>query len=707
MKNNFNQPRCLKHLQPLVILALLSLALVEATKEVATNSFYVKIHGPDGAEAAHKIARRNGFHNVGPVLGSNNEFHFVHHGLPHARTKRSVGHLRLLKADPQVAHAVQQTGFLRAKRGYGLPKAALSADELMVKKSPWVSLREALDGGLELEAQSPDEEFDSHVVHDEGFFNRLQYSANHRDEKRGYNPLQVENLVDLPPQSDPTDPLFQHQWYLKNTGQNGGKPKLDLNTAAAWAQGVTGKNVTTAIMDDGVDYMHPDLIHNYNARASYDFSSNDPYPYPRYTDDWFNSHGTRCAGEVSGARDNGVCGTGVAYDSMVAGIRMLDQPYMTDLIEANSMGHEPNLIDIYSASWGPTDDGRTVDGPRNATMRAIVRGVNEGRHGLGNIYVWASGDGGEDDDCNCDGYAASMWTISINSAINTGENAHYDESCSSTLASTFSNGAKDPNTGVATTDLYGKCTRTHSGTSAAAPEAAGVFALALEANRKLTWRDMQHLTVLTSKRNSLFDSKGRFHWTMNGVGLEFNHLFGFGVLDAGAMVALAKQWKSVPARYHCEAGSDKTIRPIPKDKSLFLTIETNACAGTETEVNYLEHVQAVITVNSTRRGDVELFLRSPMGTRSLILSTRPNDDDSRDGFTKWPFMTTHPWAEYPRGKWSLEVRFNGQRVNQGFLKEWTLMLHGTRDAPYSELPVTDPHSKLAIVKKAHEDKKKM
>jgi len=74
----------------------------------------------------------------------------------------------------------------------------------------------------------------------------------------------------------------------KNTGQNGGRPKLDLNVAAAWAQGVTGKNITTAIMDDGVDYMHPDLINNYNARASYDFSSNDPYPFPRYTDDWFN-----------------------------------------------------------------------------------------------------------------------------------------------------------------------------------------------------------------------------------------------------------------------------------------------------------------------------------------------------------------------------------------------------------------------------------
>ncbi|CAG9105776.1 unnamed protein product [Plutella xylostella] len=507
-------------------------------------------------------------------------------------------------------------------------------------------------------------------------------------------------------------------------------------------------------MDDGVDYMHPDLKYNYNAEASYDFSSNDPFPYPRYTDDWFNSHGTRCAGEVAAARDNGVCGVGVAYHSKVAGIRMLDQPYMTDLIEANSMGHEPNKIHIYSASWGPTDDGRTVDGPRNATMRAIVRGVNEGRNGLGNIYVWASGDGGEDDDCNCDGYAASMWTVSINSAINDGQNAHYDESCSSTLASTFSNGARDPSTGVATTDLYGKCTATHSGTSAAAPEAAGVFALALHANPSLTWRDIQHLTVLTSKRNSLYDAKGRFHWTMNGVGLEFNHLFGFGVLDAGAMTALAASWKSVPPRYHCEAGAVNTHTEIPPEGSiklsistaacagagsevrylehvqavvsancsrrgdleLFLTspmgtsiklcISTAACAGAGSEVRYLEHVQAVVSSNCSRRGDLELFLTSPMGTRSMILSRRANDDDSRDGFTKWPFMTTHTWGEYPQGVWTLEASFNSggsATPASGWLRGWSLVLHGTRAPPYAQLQPQDPHSKLAVVKKAHED----
>lgn len=72
--------------------------------------------------------------------------------------------------------------------------------------------------------------------------------------KRGYKPLKVENLVPdivTKESKDPTDPYFPYQWYLKNTGQNGGKAKLDLNVEAAWAQGVTGRNVTTAIMDDG------------------------------------------------------------------------------------------------------------------------------------------------------------------------------------------------------------------------------------------------------------------------------------------------------------------------------------------------------------------------------------------------------------------------------------------------------------------------
>jgi proprotein convertase subtilisin/kexin type 2 len=318
-----------------------------------------------------------------------------------------------------------------------------------------------------------------------------------------------------------------------------------------------------------------------------------------------------------------------------------------------------------------------------------------------------------------------MWTISINSAINDGENAHYDESCSSTLASTFSNGGKNPETGVATTDLYGQCTKSHSGTSAAAPEAAGVFALALEANPSITWRDLQHLTVLTSSRNSLYDGRCRqmpdlgipdntphrvdshncshYEWQMNGVGLEYNHLFGYGVLDAAEMVLLARDWKTVPARYHCEAGSLTQPIEIPAHGNLVLEITTDACQGSDTEINYLEHVQAVVTLNSTRRGDVTMYLISPSGTRSVILSRRPKDDDPKDGFTNWPFMTTHTWGENPRGKWRLIVRFQGEKHHKGWIKRWTLMLHGTKDAPYAGVEPLAGHqnSKLQVVQRAH------
>ncbi|KTG31038.1 hypothetical protein cypCar_00014824 [Cyprinus carpio] len=100
-------------------------------------------------------------------------------------------------------------------------------------------------------------------------------------QKRGYR--EISNI-----EVNMSDPLFTKQWYLINTGQADGTPGLDLNVAEAWNMGFTGKGVTIAIMDDGIDYLHPDLASNYNAEASFDFSSNDPYPYPRYTDDWFN-----------------------------------------------------------------------------------------------------------------------------------------------------------------------------------------------------------------------------------------------------------------------------------------------------------------------------------------------------------------------------------------------------------------------------------
>jgi len=57
---------------------------------------------------------------------------------------------------------------------------------------------------------------------------------------------------------------------------------------------------------------------------------------------------------------------------------------------------------------------------------------------------------------------------------------------------------------------------------------------------------------------------------------------------------------------------------------------------------------------------VTIYLRSPSGTRSTLL-TRRSYDRSADGFNSWSFMTTHCWGESPSGVWTLEVR-NGDSV---------------------------------------------
>lgn len=67
---------------------------------------------------------------------------------------------------------------------------------------------------------------------------------------------------------------------------------------------------------------------------------------------------------------------------------------------------------------------------------------------------------------------------------------------------------------IVTTDLHHQCTRGHTGTSASAPLAAGICALSLEANRDLTWRDMQHIVVRTARPANLKSPD----WKVNGVG---------------------------------------------------------------------------------------------------------------------------------------------------------------------------------------------
>ncbi|KAH3797253.1 hypothetical protein DPMN_150830 [Dreissena polymorpha] len=64
----------------------------------------------------------------------------------------------------------------------------------------------------------------------------------------------------------------------------------------------------------------------------------------------------------------------------------------------------------------------------------------------GAIYVWASGNGGEnDDDCQADGYTISMYTIGIAAVSKSGTPTFYSEHCSAVMAAAYSgNNPDDP-----------------------------------------------------------------------------------------------------------------------------------------------------------------------------------------------------------------------------------------------------------------------
>ncbi|XP_076126661.1 furin (paired basic amino acid cleaving enzyme) b [Alosa pseudoharengus] len=463
--------------------------------------------------------------------------------------------------------------------------------------------------------------------------------------------------------TEPSDPKFSQQWYLSNPSHR------DLNVKEAWAQGYTGKGVVVTILDDGIEKDHPDLAKNYDPDASYDVNDRDPDPQPRYTQLNDNRHGTRCAGEVAAVASNGICGVGVAYNAKIGGVRMLDGE-VTDVVEARSLSLYNQHIHIYSASWGPEDDGKTVDGPAKMAKEAFQTGVAEGRGGLGSIFVWASGNGGrERDSCNCDGYTNSIYTLSISSTTQLGRVPWYSEACSSTLATTYSSGGTDEKQ-IVTTDLHQKCTDSHTGTSASAPLAAGVIALALEANMNLTWRDMQHLVVHTSRPAHLIASD----WKTNGVGRRVSHSYGYGLLDASAMVSLAQNWTSVGPQHQCVihllSESREFQAPLVFSKSI------DACSGQAEFVSSLEHVQARLTLSYKHRGNLAIHLISPLGTRSTLLHPRPQDT-SADGFNDWAFMTTHCWDEDPRGEWTLEIQDASGLSNYGMLSQVTLVLYGT------------------------------
>ncbi|KAH0548887.1 hypothetical protein KQX54_003949, partial [Cotesia glomerata] len=518
------------------------ISTIETPEKNNYEEWVVKVEG--GNQVASLLALQHGYKNLGLVLGF--EDTYLWHREENTVQKRANRFTKDLNSHSEIIWADQQKTLTRSKRDFvDIPEEErpLVRNKRIFHVND-VMYRNYADRFYNFDGKDNDKLFNDELWNKEWYLCKNDFVfKNYKSKEFNFNKILTKKTIKL------NMPSMNKQKNLQqDTRSSKELPKLDLNVVPLYHQGITGRGIRVAVLDDGLEYTHDDLKNNYDPLISYDVNARDNDPIPRYdaTVD-VNAHGTRCAGEIAMEANNLKCGVGIAHEASIGGIKLLDGT-VNDRVEGEALGYNQNYIDIYTASWGPADDGRSLEAPGRLANEALQRGVSQGRHGRGNIYVWASGNGGsQKDDCNCDGYVGSIFTIAVGSASQTGKFPWYGEKCPATLATTYSSGAYHDQM-IATTDLKNKCTTHHTGTSASAPLAAGILALALQVNKELTWRDAQHLVVETSEYSPLKHNPG---WKKNSAGYWFNPRFGFGLMNAYSLVRAAANWTNVPDKIVC------------------------------------------------------------------------------------------------------------------------------------------------------------
>ncbi|MEA1052544.1 S8 family serine peptidase [Lamprobacter modestohalophilus] len=485
------------------------------------------------------------------------------------------------------------------------------------------------------------------------------------------------------------DPLFPEQWHLENTGQSGGLPGTDANVLPVWDSGLFGDGVIIAVVDDGVQIDHEDLIQNVVPGLSFDYVDGD-------TDPTGGRHGTSVAGVAAARGYNEVGVRGSAPYASLVGYRLLDAK--SDTNEANALQRGDQLVSISSHSWGPDDTGMTLEGPSTLTLATFEGATKSGRGGKGTVFVWAGGNGAQNNDnSNYDGYANSRYTIAVAASTNKGTRSWYSEPGANILVNAPSDGGLNE-LGITTTNRTGGAgyppggdyTDIFGGTSSATPLVSGVIALALEANPSLTWRDIKQLLATTAFRNDPLDSD----WTTNAAGLWINHQYGYGRIDAEALVDAATHWVRLAPEESVEVEAAPEVS-IPDGEGTIGDcgpwVASSLSVARDLSV---EFVKVGFQSDHSQWGDLDIRLISPEGTESVL--AEPHSNGTGNGFADgWFFGVERLIGERSVGQWTLWVR-DCQSGKTGELDSWGVAVYGTDpssgDASTDSIGLFDPAS---------------
>ena len=316
--------------------------------------------------------------------------------------------------------------------------------------------------------------------------------------------------------------LYSQQYYLKNTGQNGGTAGIDINAEAAW-QLVTGSsNITVAVIDSGVEKNHEDLSGNVLDGYTVTDVNGKGEPITTYSD---YGHGTACAG-IIGAKNNTIGIRGVASGVKLLPINIspvFDGFYLNKDSIANAIRWAYNRADVLSCSWGLSSQSNNI-------TSAINEAATLGRNGKGCIIVFSSGN-----NCGNVSYPATLSNVLAVGAIDNQGNIWNYSNTGSSLDLVAPSGDGNNHSDIVTTDMTGSngfvngnYNSHFSGTSAACPQVAGVAALMLSINPYLP--ESRVRSILQNTATDL-GTTGK------------DNTYGYGLVNAGAAVQQAKNEK--------------------------------------------------------------------------------------------------------------------------------------------------------------------
>ena len=197
-----------------------------------------------------------------------------------------------------------------------------------------------------------------------------------------------------------TDPLYQYQWHLNNTGQtnfatNAGTAGQDLNVDSVIIDGITGNGIKISIVDDGLEIAHEDLVDNVIS-GSWNFvnSSTDP---TQPTSDEGGGHGTSIGGIIAAKGWNNIGVRGIAPNASMFGYNYLENQTTTNNNQAHGINPPGGVTaDIYNMSYGiGYGSGNTRYSLQQflstSTEEKFINGTSNLRDGKGALYIKSSG----------------------------------------------------------------------------------------------------------------------------------------------------------------------------------------------------------------------------------------------------------------------------------------------------------------------------